>query len=372
MAITEPLVVQGAATFRDPQGRLYRDRDRILREIYPEHAEPVLQWIRSGLARRWMREGRMCSTTVLDTESSQPLTLEHERVFFPTYPWEWTPGQWKHAAGLTLDLCEESLDSGYILKDATPLNILFSGPQAVFVDVLSFERRDLRNPIWLAYGQFVRAFLLPLAAHACLGWPLAGTQHRRDGFEPTDLAPWLSLTCRWHNPMRSLVTIPLLLESSFLQRSARVKSYRPEASEDVASLLLRRTLRKARMLLNEIPSRSRTSRWSGYTETAAHLRRQGSRCQTGICPPIARTDCAGACAGRGSQYGRVLTHCCEGGRRRCCLGFRRAGNRDPLAERSDSRIADSANRGRLCQTHPRCWLEKRRERQSYGAFGTSL
>ena len=40
------------------------------------------------------------------------------------------------AAGqLTLDLCEALIGKGLILKDATPLNVLFEGARPVFVDV---------------------------------------------------------------------------------------------------------------------------------------------------------------------------------------------------------------------------------------------
>ncbi len=270
MPIAEELGQPARKTFRDPQGRLYRDGDRILREIYPEHLEPVLAWIQSPVARRWMQEGRLISTEIVRSEPGTWTLLEHERIFFPTYPWEWTPGQWKQAAILTLDLCEESLDSGYVLKDATPLNVLFSGPNAVFVDVLSFESRDLRSPLWIAYGQFVRTFLLPLAAHVQLGWPLGATQHRRDGFEPADLAPWLSLSRRWRRPMRPLVTVPLLFEGGFFQKNARIKSYRPEVPEDMSAAILRRTLRKARKLLDQLGSQTHASRWSRYTQTAFH------------------------------------------------------------------------------------------------------
>ena len=62
------------------------------------------------------------------------------------------------------------------------------GPRPVFVDVLSFEPRDPSNPIWLAQGQFVRTFLLPLLAHRHLGWPLSASQIYRDGYEPAQLA----------------------------------------------------------------------------------------------------------------------------------------------------------------------------------------
>ncbi len=252
-------------TFRDPAGRLYRDGDRILREIYPQSASTVMGWLRSPLARRWMEQRRMVPTTILASKAGQPLLLEHEHIFFPSHPWEWTPGQWIEAATLTLDLCEEAVEEGYILKDATPLNILFSGPRAVFVDVLSFERRDPQSPLWMANAQFVRTFLLPLAAFVHLGWPLAATQQRRDGYEPGDLAPFLSFARRWSRPFRSLVTLPLLLENSSSAKNRPLK-----VSEEVSAFALRRLFRSTRGLLRSLVPSRRASRWSRYTETANH------------------------------------------------------------------------------------------------------
>jgi len=252
-------------TFRDPQGRLYGEGNRIFREVYPQHSAPVLDWLRSPLAQRWIRQGRMASTTIVDAEPGHPILLEHEPIFFPTYPWEWPPSQWMAAASLTLGLCEEAVEEGFILKDATPLNILFSGSRAVFVDVLSFERRDPHSPLWIAYAQFVRTFLLPLAAYAYLGWPLSATQQRRDGYEPADLAPFLPILSRWRDPLRSLVTLPLLL-----QHMSRFTAARPRVSEDVASFALRRLLQSARKSLHALTPAARASRWSSYPERAQH------------------------------------------------------------------------------------------------------
>lgn len=239
--------------------------------MYPEHAEAVLAWLQSQLAVRWVEQGHLIPTQIVDYSPNAGATLEHEQIVFPSYPWEWTPGQWKLAAKLTLDLCEEALESGYILKDATPLNILFRGPEPVFVDVLSFELRDRANPIWIAYGQFVRTFLLPLAACKYLGWPLAAFQCRRDGYEPQDLAPWLSWQQRWRQPIRSLVTLPLLLQKSFLMKSVTPKANRPaQKLGEISGLLLRRTLQKTRRLLNALDLKLPPSQWGEYAHTASH------------------------------------------------------------------------------------------------------
>lgn len=253
-------------TFRDPEGRLYREGDRILREVYPDYASSALTRIQSPLVQRWIQQRRMIPTQVLSAESGQSAVLEHERIFFPTYPWEWTPGQWVEAASLTLDLCEEGIDGGFILKDATPLNILFSGPRPIFVDVLSFESRDPQSPLWIAYAQFVRTFLLPLCAFVELGWPLAATMQKRDGYEPADLAPFLPPLRRWLRPLRSLVTVPLLLEKKAQDGGVR----RPKVSEELSAFAIRRLLKSTRKMLRSLAPTARTSRWSGYTHTAAH------------------------------------------------------------------------------------------------------
>ena len=150
------------------------------------------------------------------------------------------------------------------------MNVLFRNAEPVFVDVLSFDQRKPGNPIWLAYGQFVRTFLLPLAANRYLGWPLAGSMERRDGYEPTDLYPHLPLRRRWTAPLRSLVTLPHLLEgkanASASTGAAPVRQQAPE----VATHVLRGTLKKLRRTLRALTPPPHASRWSDYTTTASH------------------------------------------------------------------------------------------------------
>jgi SAM-dependent methyltransferase len=256
------------ATFRDPAGSLRIEGEEVLRTVNPAYAAEALRFLRSEIAERWTSEGRLVKSRVLAAPEGQPLLLNHPRVRFPSYPWEWTPDQWMAAGELTLDLCDQLLDGGWILKDATPLNILFDGGRPVFVDVLSVERRDPRNPLWLAYGQFARTFLLPLAAYKYLGWPFAATLHRRDGYEPADLYFYLTAVERWSAPLRSLVTIPYLFEK-------RKNTDNPEPPKlwnrpEIAAAVLRRNIRILRKMLHALEPEPRNSRWSGYPEAADH------------------------------------------------------------------------------------------------------
>ena len=262
---------QGIATFRDPAGSLRIQGEHVLRTVHPRYAAESLRFLQSDLARRWTEQGHLVATNVLSAEEDQPLLLEHPRVFFPSYPWEWTPGQWVAAGELTLELCAQLLREGWILKDATPLNILFDGARPIFIDLLSIERRDPRSPLWLAYGQFARTFLLPLAAFRHLGWPLAATLNRRDGYEPVDLYPHLSTLLRWSAPLRALVTLPYLLETRKRGGGAPAKL---QQDPEIATAVLERNLRRFRRALRALEPGRRDSRWSDYQVAADHYSEQ--------------------------------------------------------------------------------------------------
>ncbi len=209
----------------------------------------------------------MVSSRVLGVREDGALEMEHDRVFFPSYPWEWCIEQWASAAMLTLDLCERLLAQGLILKDATPLNILFRGTQPVLVDVLSIEARELTSPLWNAYGQFMRTFILPMVAYKYLGWPLKASCIRRDGYEPGTLYRALSWMQRLRGPVWSSVTLPVLLENASRKGSGRTGLH---LSADAAEDVLRRRLRSLKRMVKKLQPDRQRSRWSDYQETAQH------------------------------------------------------------------------------------------------------
>jgi SAM-dependent methyltransferase len=255
------------ATFRDPAGSLRIAGDRVFRTVRPEFAEDCLSFLRSEMAQSWMASGKLVETRVVHEARGEDLKLEHRRVFFPSYPWEWTPGQWLSAAELTLEFAEQQLALGRVLKDATPLNILFEGSNPVFVDVLSSEVRDLENPLWLAYGQFARTFLLPLAAYKHLGWPLSASLIHRDGYQPSEIYPHLSLWSRFRTPVLSHVTLPHVLGQ---RRSAAAPPRNFRQRPEVALHSHRRRLRKLRSAVRAVIPTLATSAWSDYPQTADH------------------------------------------------------------------------------------------------------
>ena len=179
---------------------------------------------------------------------------------------------WTAAAELTLKLCGDLLKDGWILKDATPLNIVFDGCDPVFVDVLSISRADLRIPVWYAYGQFVRTFLLPLLAYAHLGWSLSATMIRRDGYEPEDIAAALPLSKRLQQPALSAITLPLFF---FRHKTTRAVDSKPRpVAPEAGMYILGKTVKDLSKQIDRLRPAARDSAWSGYTDALAHYTKQ--------------------------------------------------------------------------------------------------
>jgi len=254
-----------APTFRDPAGFLHLEGDFAVRTIHPDARAQVLSFLALPLRQRLEARGDMVATTVEDSPSG--LRLMHPRIAVPSYPWEWTPSQWLAAAELTLSLCDEALTDGWILKDATPLNILFVGPRPILVDVLSFEPLAPGNSTWLAYAQYVRTFLLPLVMLRLLRWPLALMLFHRDGYEPAELYTALGWPQRFSRAALVPITLPALLE-----RRSSGQPAKPAAAKDpgLALHILRRALASLRRRTQRVLPHSAKSEWSGYTAALTH------------------------------------------------------------------------------------------------------
>lgn len=260
-------LVAAEPTFRDPAGSLVVERDRAVRTIRPEFRETVFEFLNSNFYRRAVERGEMIASDVED--DADGLRLIHPRVRIVAYPWEWTAPQWMAAAELTLRLCDEALDDGWILKDATPLNVLFDGAWPVLVDVLSFERRDPGSALWLAYGQYVRTFLLPLLMKKMLQWPLELTSFKRDGYEPAELYAALSWTKRFSPAALWPVTIPALLDRRKDAQTGVRKAQAPRDSE-LTLHTLKRTVAGLRKRTRAAMPKKVNSEWAEYTSSQSH------------------------------------------------------------------------------------------------------
>src|SRR5581483_12398563 len=103
---------------------------RILRVVRADFAEELAAFLETRAARDAGKSGRLISSWRLPPNAVPALELppgealyEHERVLFPSYPYEWAPEMLQAAGFLTLDLALATLEEGFGLKDATPYNV---------------------------------------------------------------------------------------------------------------------------------------------------------------------------------------------------------------------------------------------------------
>ncbi len=270
-------------TLRDPAGHLFDSGGRLLRVTGADASADVdalLTWLRAtefthGRVVRSVRLDalRAAELSVRLLQGSHPVgqpatVIEHERIEIVSYPYEWAPAMLHAAAALTLELSERALSIGFGLKDATPYNVLFDGPEPVFVDFLSFERRNTTDRTWLACSQFMRSFLFPLLLSKHFGLTIAQTLGaRRDGPEVEEV---YRIGRGWRAPMSggflSTVTIPMWLGRMIGPNPKWLYQPRLARSAAEATFVLRALFRRLGRLIDRAVPKSRASRWTGYRE----------------------------------------------------------------------------------------------------------
>jgi hypothetical protein len=153
------------SSFRDPSGFLFRRDGRLLRQVNVVFAEQYDLLMSSGLYDALTAERLLVRHREVDAEpavAGAHRILEPEVVPFVSYPYEWSFGQLKDAALLTLRIQRIALEHGMSLRDASAYNVQFVDGRTILIDTLSFERLVEGRP-WVAYAQFCRHFLAPLA-----------------------------------------------------------------------------------------------------------------------------------------------------------------------------------------------------------------
>lgn len=163
-----------AGSFRDPRGRIFYVDNRVLRTVMPM-AVADFDYVRStGLidalqaAGQLVGESQIAAEDLGDLADTAAYVLEHPRIPFISYPYEWTFSALKAAALLHLDIQQAALQKGVSLSDASAYNVQFIGPRPVFIDSLSF-RRYADGEFWAGHRQFCEQFVNPLLLRACNG-----------------------------------------------------------------------------------------------------------------------------------------------------------------------------------------------------------
>jgi hypothetical protein len=153
------------SSFRDPDGFVFTDSGIVYRKLSAQYQSVYEQFMSSGLYEKLAEKKWLIPHTLHEKHADNSLIIRPEMLPFISYPYEWSFSQLKDAALLTLNILREALKKGMVLKDASNYNVQFKGSKPIFIDTSSFELYEEGKP-WVAYGQFCRHFLAPLALAA--------------------------------------------------------------------------------------------------------------------------------------------------------------------------------------------------------------
>jgi SAM-dependent methyltransferase len=157
------------ASFRDPSAFVFWRDGQPYRQIQRAFAAEWDAFEASPLKRRLLDQRRLIhyEPVGLDLASTPGAhaVIRPERIEFHSYPYEWTFGELREAALLTLDIQLEAMGAGWTLKDASAYNIQFHEARPIHIDSSSFEPLEEGSP-WIAYRQFCDHFLAALALAA--------------------------------------------------------------------------------------------------------------------------------------------------------------------------------------------------------------
>jgi SAM-dependent methyltransferase len=165
-----PSAAVDPGSFRDPSGFVFRRDGVLYRQVNQSFGPRWDDLQTSGLLDALQAKALLIPHAPVSLDAALRPDLAHavirpEELDFVSYPYEWSFGQLRDAALLTLEAQALSAEARFTLRDATAYNVQFRGGRPVLIDTLSFERAEPGRP-WAAYRQFCEHFLAPLTLMA--------------------------------------------------------------------------------------------------------------------------------------------------------------------------------------------------------------
>lgn len=165
------------SSYADPHGRVFFAGGKLYRGVAAENAAFCARLLDTGVVADLVKKQLLVPTVRSPLKADGfALVLEHARIPYVSYPFEW-PGEMLRAAALhTLDLLEDLAGRGLTLKDAHGWNVLFEGCRPVFVDFGSMVEAT-PGMAWRpnVEQEFLEYFLYPLELMAAGHWRIVRT-----------------------------------------------------------------------------------------------------------------------------------------------------------------------------------------------------
>lgn len=265
-----------AGSFRDREGRIFYQDGKVFRALSERAAAAWKKLEASELFHRFVAAGKIVATREADDPKEAlkelsphwVLALEHDRIPFISYPYEWSFSMLRDAASLQLELTTAALAENMTLKDASSYNVQWRGARPVFIDTASFDVWEEGEP-WVGYLQFCQLFLYPLLLTAYRDVPFqAWLRGAIDGIPPEEMLNVLT----WRDRFRPGVFKDVYIQAKL---QARYAGTRQDVRGDLHRVgfgkeLILNNLRRLKKIVDQLEWRRASSEWVRYVEESSY------------------------------------------------------------------------------------------------------
>ncbi len=268
------LLVNESGSFRDPANSVVYLDGRVLRGLDAKAAADFSTFSATSAFAELRDSGKIIGTRQLgDEEIPSEVAgrfsgvLEHQRVPFISYPYEWSFSMLQDAGALHLEILLACLEDGVSMKDGYSFNLQFLGVNPVFIDIGSFE--PVPSGPWIGYRQFCQTILYPLMLEAHLDIPFQRTlMGHLDGITPSEMNRLLRGTSKYRRGVMRNVTLQAATDKRF-DRGGR-KTQEDLGNSGFGAELNKALAKKLLKTVTELKSDRADSGWSAYRSTCSY------------------------------------------------------------------------------------------------------
>jgi len=255
-----------ASSFRDNKGHVYLQGDKVYRTVMPCAVDDFDKVRHNGFIHSLidndllLQEQQVSKECLGELSNNASYLLQHPKLSFISYPYEWPFSALKAAALLHLDIHLRALEQDVHLSDSSAFNIQFLGITPIFIDHLSF-RPYKAGEFWLAHRQFCQQFLNPLLLTAWAGLPYQPWYRgNMQGISTVDIAKCLP----WYRKLSWRSFTQVVLQGK-LQQSSRQKALSKLKPRQLPKAVLCKMLKDLKHWIEclEFPN-SKASQWQDY------------------------------------------------------------------------------------------------------------
>ena len=161
-------------SFRDPAGQVFEYENKIYRVVKKEGKQRLETAISKNIINESISNNFLIDTKIVNNQFEKLIDdnncyfLEHQKLDYISYPYEWGFYQLKDAALHHLNFQIFLLEKNFVLIDSSAYNIQFLKNKPIFIDVLSIEKYN-EGEFWKGHSQFLQQFLNPLLLSSLKG-----------------------------------------------------------------------------------------------------------------------------------------------------------------------------------------------------------